>query len=104
MPRSVFGKDFQFLARSELLTHEEIERAAKVFVSLGVEKIRITGGEPLLRKDVDMLASRLVALTTHKGRPVDRKTDVEGQSVSVRVALGGSRFLKKKKSRVHNIT
>lgn len=78
MPRSVFGKDFQFLARSELLTHEEIERAAKVFVSLGVEKIRITGGEPLLRKDVDMLASRLVALTTPEGRPVDISLTTNG--------------------------
>src|SRR3546814_9407754 len=78
MPRSVFGKDFQFLPRSELLSHEEIERAAKVFVSLGVEKIRITGGEPLLRKDVDMLASRLVALTTPEGRPVDISLTTNG--------------------------
>ncbi len=78
MPRSVFGKDFQFLPHSELLTHEEIERAAKVFVSLGVRKIRITGGEPLLRKDVDILASRLVALTTPEGRPVDISLTTNG--------------------------
>src|SRR3546814_5245201 len=45
MPRTVFGADFQFLPRSELLTHEEIERAERIFVSLGVSKIRITGGE-----------------------------------------------------------
>jgi cyclic pyranopterin phosphate synthase len=46
MPRAVFGRDFQFLARGELLSFEEIVRLARVFVSLGVEKLRLTGGEP----------------------------------------------------------
>nr|WP_143705500.1 GTP 3',8-cyclase MoaA [Pollutimonas subterranea] len=78
MPRASFGKDFQFLPRSELLSHEEIERAAKIFVGLGVRKIRITGGEPLLRKDVDILAAKLVALTTPDGRPVDVSLTTNG--------------------------
>jgi GTP 3',8-cyclase len=49
MPREVFGRDYQFLDRAELLTFEELERVAGIFVALGVEKIRITGGEPLVR-------------------------------------------------------
>ena len=52
MPKEVFGRDYQFLGREELLTFEEIERIARAFVAGGVEKIRITGGEPLLRRDL----------------------------------------------------
>lgn len=55
MPREVFGPDYQFLRRDELLTYEEIARVARVLVGLGVEKIRITGGEPLVRRDLDEL-------------------------------------------------
>src|SRR3954452_19487218 len=71
MPKEVFGRDYRFLDRRELLTFEEIERVAKVFVGLGVEKIRLPGGEPLVRKDVEQLIERLtridgldIALTT----------------------------------------
>ena len=49
MPKEVFGRDWAFLPRAELLSFEEIVRLARVFVTLGIEKIRITGGEPLLR-------------------------------------------------------
>src|SRR3546814_17950948 len=80
MPRTVFGADFQFLPRSELLTHEEIERAARIFVSLGVSKIRITGGEPLLSKGMDALAAKLVALTTPDGRSAERRGGKAGVS------------------------
>ena len=62
MPKDVFGRDYRFLPRRELLTFEEIERAARVFVDLGVQKIRLTGGEPLLRRDVEELVARLAAL------------------------------------------
>lgn len=62
MPREVFGSDFQFLSRSEILSFEEIERLARVFVGLGVEKIRLTGGEPLVRKGVEKLVERLAAI------------------------------------------
>src|ERR1700752_5045729 len=51
MPKEVFGPDFAFLPRAEVLTFEEIERTARVFTSLGVEKLRLTGGEPLVRRD-----------------------------------------------------
>ncbi len=59
MPRSVFDKKYNFLARTELLSFEEIVRVATVFVSLGVRKIRVTGGEPLLRRNVDKLIAAL---------------------------------------------
>lgn len=59
MPADQFGPDFVFLPKSALLTYEEIERVAKIFVQLGVEKIRLTGGEPLLRKDMPLLVEKL---------------------------------------------
>jgi cyclic pyranopterin phosphate synthase len=62
MPREVFGRDYRFLPRRELLTFEEIERVARVLVDLGVRKVRLTGGEPLLRRDVERLVARLSAL------------------------------------------
>lgn len=62
MPKEIFGPDYSFLPPSELLTYDEIERIAKIFVELGVEKIRLTGGEPLLRKDLPVLVDRLIRL------------------------------------------
>ncbi|MDQ3163648.1 MAG: GTP 3',8-cyclase MoaA [Actinomycetota bacterium] len=62
MPKEVFGRDYRFLERRELLTFEELERLARVFVHEGVEKIRITGGEPLLRRDLERLIATLAAL------------------------------------------
>jgi cyclic pyranopterin phosphate synthase len=62
MPKEVFGRDFHFLPASQLLTFEEIARLARIFVSLGVEKIRVTGGEPLLRREVERLIAMLAAV------------------------------------------
>ncbi|PFD33215.1 GTP 3',8-cyclase MoaA [Bacillus cereus] len=62
MPAEVFGPDYAFLKDEFLLTFDEIERLAKVFVSIGVRKIRLTGGEPLLRKDLTKLIARLAKL------------------------------------------
>ncbi len=62
MPKEVFGRDWAFLPRPELLTFEEISRAAAAFVALGVEKVRITGGEPLLRRDLPRLIETLAAI------------------------------------------
>ncbi len=59
MPKEVFGKDFQFLPRAEILTFEEIERLVRIFVGLGVRKIRLTGGEPLVRRDLERLVEKL---------------------------------------------
>lgn len=73
MPAEVFGSDFAFLPSNKILSFEEIERLVKIFVSLGVKKIRITGGEPLLRRDLPKLIERInridgvedIALTTN---------------------------------------
>jgi cyclic pyranopterin phosphate synthase len=62
MPAEIFGADFAFLPKSELLTYEEIERLARIFVHLGVEKIRLTGGEPLLRRNLTELVSKLSSI------------------------------------------
>ncbi len=59
MPKEIFGKQFEFLHRDQLLTFEEIERLTRVFAGMGVEKLRITGGEPLVRRNVDELIARL---------------------------------------------
>jgi cyclic pyranopterin phosphate synthase len=72
MPKEVFGRDYAFLEREELLTFEEIARLASMFVGEGVRKLRITGGEPLVRRDLDRLIALLsklgdldIALTTN---------------------------------------
>jgi cyclic pyranopterin phosphate synthase len=71
MPREVFDAQHQFLPRAELLSFEEIGRLAGAFVGLGVQKIRLTGGEPLLRRDLDQLIGQLARLHTPAGRPVE---------------------------------
>ena len=59
MPKEVFNKDYKFLPRKELLTFEEIDRVVRAFAELGVSKIRLTGGEPLLRNDLEKLIERI---------------------------------------------
>src|SRR5579875_2422229 len=62
MPAEVFGRDYAFMPRAELLSFEEITRLARLFVARGVEKIRLTGGEPLLRRDIEVLVEQLAAI------------------------------------------
>jgi cyclic pyranopterin phosphate synthase len=62
MPRHIFGPDYPFLKRSQLLTYEEIERVARIFVLLGVRKLRLTGGEPLVRNNIETLIGQLAAI------------------------------------------
>ncbi|MBV8629033.1 MAG: GTP 3',8-cyclase MoaA [Paraburkholderia sp.] len=87
MPRAVFDKDYPFLPHSALLTFEEIERLARIFVAHGVEKIRLTGGEPLLRKNLEFLIERLAALRTPSGAPLDLTLTTNG-SLLARKARG----------------
>ena len=61
MPKEIFGKDYAFLPRDQVLSFEEIDRVARAFVALGVEKLRITGGEPLVRRDLPNLIEMLAA-------------------------------------------
>jgi cyclic pyranopterin phosphate synthase len=63
MPKEVFGKDFQFLPRAEILSFEEIERLVRVFVGLGVKKVRLTGGEPLVRRNIERLVEMLAKVS-----------------------------------------
>ena len=62
MPKEVFGSDYQFLERKEILTFEEIARAARIFAGLGVEKVRLTGGEPLVRRNLEQLIQQLARI------------------------------------------
>ncbi|MHB8643558.1 MAG: GTP 3',8-cyclase MoaA [Gaiellaceae bacterium] len=62
MPKEVFGRDYEFLPRAQLLSFEEIERLARAFAANGVRKLRITGGEPLVRRDVEQLIALLAAI------------------------------------------
>jgi GTP 3',8-cyclase len=62
MPKETFGKDYQFLERSEILSFEEITRLARIFRSLGIEKIRLTGGEPLVRRNIEQLIEMLAVI------------------------------------------
>ena len=81
MPKEVFGADYAFLPRSELLTFEEIERLSRVFVRLGVGKLRITGGEPLVRRDLPTLVAMLAAIRQPDGAPVDLTLTTNGSAL-----------------------
>lgn len=78
MPRSIFDKDHPFLPRASLLSFEEIIRITKIFVAHGVSKIRLTGGEPLLRKHIEKLIEQLAKLKTPDGRELDLTLTTNG--------------------------
>ncbi len=78
MPKSIFDKDYAFLPHKDLLSFEEIEQVARQFVQLGVEKIRLTGGEPLLRKNLEVLIEKLAKLRTTSGKPVELTLTTNG--------------------------
>jgi cyclic pyranopterin phosphate synthase len=81
MPREIYGRDFAFLPRSELLSFEEIARIASAFVGLGVEKLRLTGGEPLVRRDLPRLVELLAALAQPSGGPIDLTMTTNGAAL-----------------------
>ena len=78
MPKEVFDKDYRYLPQSALLSFEEIVQVAREFVGLGVQKIRLTGGEPLLRKNLELLIAQLAALRTPEGQPLDMTLTTNG--------------------------
>ncbi|GAA6140920.1 GTP 3',8-cyclase MoaA [Hydrogenophaga sp. 5NK40-0174] len=78
MPKEVFDKDYQYLPHSSLLSFEEVTRVARQFVAHGVQKIRLTGGEPLLRKNVEILIEQLAALRTPEGQKLDLTLTTNG--------------------------
>jgi cyclic pyranopterin phosphate synthase len=81
MPKEIFGPDYAFLPRAEVLTFEEIARAARVFVGLGVEKLRLTGGEPLVRRDLPVLVEMLALLRRPDGAPLDLTLTTNGSAL-----------------------
>jgi cyclic pyranopterin phosphate synthase len=78
MPKEVFDKQYSFLPQTSLLSFEEITRTARLFVAHGVRKIRLTGGEPLLRKHLEVLVGMLAGLRTPEGAPLDLTLTTNG--------------------------
>lgn len=78
MPKEVFDKDYAYLPHASLLSFEEIVRIARQFVNHGVQKIRLTGGEPLLRKNIEGLIEQLATLRTLDGSPLDLTLTTNG--------------------------
>ena len=78
MPKEVFDKDYAYLPQTALLSFEEITRIARLFAAHGVRKIRLTGGEPLLRKNIELLIEQLAKLRTVEGEPLDLTLTTNG--------------------------
>lgn len=86
MPREVFDSSYTFMPHSALLSFEEITRLAGIFTQLGVEKIRLTGGEPLLRKHLENLVGLLAGLRTPQGHPLDLTLTTNGSVLARKAA------------------
>ena len=86
MPKEIFDADHRFLRHSDLLTFEEIARLTRVFIAHGVEKVRLTGGEPLLRKDLHKLVEMLAPLKTRDGRDLDIALTTNGSILARKAA------------------
>jgi GTP 3',8-cyclase len=86
MPKEVFGKDYQYLPHAALLSFEEITRLARIFASHGVRKIRLTGGEPLLRKNLEALVDLLAAIRGADGAPLDLSLTTNGSLLARKAA------------------
>lgn len=87
MPKEIFGRDYQFFERDELLSFEEIERVARAAIRLGVRKLRLTGGEPLLRRGIEELVERLARLRTPEGDPIDLALTTNGSALPVKAEV-----------------
>jgi cyclic pyranopterin phosphate synthase len=81
MPGDVFGRDYKFLPRDDILRYEEIRRLAGVFVGLGVHKLRITGGEPTVRRNLPDLVAMLADLRAPDGEPIDLAMTTNGSAL-----------------------
>lgn len=87
MPREVFNDDYVYLSRQQMLSFDEITRVARSFTQLGVQKIRLTGGEPLLRKQLDLLIIQLAALRTLEDQPVELALTTNGLLLAQKARL-----------------
>lgn len=84
MPKEVFGRDFTFMDRAEILSFEEITRLVRIGVAHGVRKVRLTGGEPLLRKGLEELIAHIAQLRTAEGEPIDIALTTNGSALAVK--------------------
>jgi len=84
MPREIFGADYPFMPSSDRLSFAHLTRIASAFASLGVEKIRLTGGEPLLRRGLETLIEQLAALTTISGNPMEIALTTNGSLLAAK--------------------
>ena len=87
MPKEIFNSEYTWLPHSALLSFEEITRLARVFVGHGVHKLRLTGGEPLLRKGLETLIEQLAALRTPDGAPLDITLTTNGSLLARKAAV-----------------
>jgi len=86
MPKEIFDKDYAYLPHTALLSFEEITRLARQFIAHGVQKIRLTGGEPLLRKNLEQLIEQLAGLRTLQGHPLDITLTTNGSLLARKAA------------------
>ena len=86
MPKEIFDKNYPYLSHNELLSFEEITRLTTIFASLGVEKIRLTGGEPLLRKNLEVLIKMLAKIKSAAGEPLDLTLTTNGSILRKKAA------------------
>jgi cyclic pyranopterin phosphate synthase len=84
MPKAIFGSDYEFMPRESLLTFEEIARLARIAVEHGVEKVRLTGGEPLIRKNIEQLIAMLAELRTPDGQALDIALTTNGSALAAK--------------------
>ena len=95
MPKEIFNNDYVYLPHSALLSFEEITRTAQSFIALGVEKLRLTGGEPLLRKNLEVLIAQLAALKTLAGQDLDITLTTNGSLLAKKAQALKSAGLKR---------
>jgi cyclic pyranopterin phosphate synthase len=81
MPKEIYGRDYAFLPHDQVLSFEEIARLASIFATLGVRKLRITGGEPLVRRDLPRLLAMLAAVDVPEGEPLDLTLTTNGSAL-----------------------
>jgi cyclic pyranopterin phosphate synthase len=87
MPKEVFGRDYAFLERTALLSFEEIARVTRIFADLGVKRVRITGGEPLVRRNVEQLIAQLHEIPTPDGQRLELAITTNGALLAQKAQL-----------------
>lgn len=93
MPKEVFDQNYPYLSHKELLSFEEITRLTSIFATLGIEKIRLTGGEPLLRKNLEILIKMLAKVRSLENKPLDLTLTTNGSILRKKAAALKAAFI-----------